>query len=670
MNHLSYLRRSPLPLLLCLKSSHVSLRSISFNPPNRSDANPLPIARTETPFLTVAAEPFFSNIIPPDVYRCNRMLSALGRRRGLDEARALFDRMPQRDVVTYASMITLYLQSGNLPQAEALFWQAPARNVVLGSAMIDGYVKAGRIDEARKIFDAMPDRNVVSWTSLVSGYCRVGRTDEARRLFDQMPERNVVSWTTMVFGYARNGMLIEARELFDRMPERNVVSWTAMIRGCVENGRIREARELFDRMPHRNVYSWNVMISGYLDTKQASEAMDLFQLMPQRNAISWTVMVTGLARNGLMEKAREFFDMMPKKDTAAWNAIITAYAEEGRMSDVQELFDLMPDRNVVSWNVVIHGYAKNGYREEALRLFLIMLRSPVKQNETTLTSVLGMCQSNVEVKQIHGQAIKIGYERDTSLMNALVTMYSRSGDLGSAWLAFKTLDAKDVVSWTSMILACSHHGHGDCALEVFAQMLRRGAKPDGITFVGVLSACSHVGLVDKGKRIFNSMSRAYGLEPKAEHYSCLVDLLGRAGLVEEAKEVVSEMPQGELDEAVLGALLGACRVHEKIEVASHVGEELIELDPSGSGGYVLLANVFASHGKWNDVARVRKVMREKKVKKVPGFSQIEVKMRNHVFYVGDRSHPQAKEIYGMLKEVLLPQMKEMEYLHMIQSLPN
>lgn len=588
------------------------------------------------------------------------MLSAVGRSRGVDEARALFDWMPQRDVVTYASMITLYLHSGDLPQAEALFWRAPARNVVLESSMIDGYVKAGRIDEAQKIFDAMPDRNVVSWTTLVSGYCRVGRIDEARRLFDQMPERNVVSWTTMVSGYARNGMLTEARELFDRMPEKNVVSWTAMIRGCVENGRISEARELFDRMPYRNVYSWNVIISGYLDGKQATEAMDLFQLMPRRNAVSWTVMVTGLARNGLMEKARELFDMMPKRDTAAWNAIITAYKEEGRMSDVQELFDSMPERNVVTWNAVIDGYARNGYREEASRLFLIMLRSPVKQNETTLTSVLGMCQSTAEVKQIHGQASKIGYERDTSLVNALVTMYSRSGDLGSAWLAFKGLVAKDVVSWTSMILACSNHGHGDHALEVFAQMLRHGAKPDGVTFVGVLSACSHVGLVDKGKRIFDSMSRAYGSQPKSEHYSCLVDLLGRAGLIEEAKEVVGEMPRGEVDEAVLGALLGACMLHEKkIDVATHVGEELIELHPSGSGGYVLLANVFATHGRWNDVARVRKMMREKKVKKVPGFSQIEINMRIHVFYVGDRSHPRAKEIYGMLEELLLPQMKEM-----------
>ncbi|KAJ0989730.1 hypothetical protein J5N97_008086 [Dioscorea zingiberensis] len=525
-----------------------------------------------------------------DVRDCNSRLLSLGRLRDVTGARQLFDRMPHRDVVTYTSMISIYLKNGEILEAERLFWEMPERNVIAESAMIDGYAKAGRIGDAQMVFDCMPVRNVYSWTSLVSGYCRIGRVDEAWKIFEQMP--------------------------------------------------------------------------GYLDSNRTSEAIELFRLMPQRNMISWTTMVTGLAQNGLIERAREFFDQMPGKDIAAWNAMITAYVDKGFVAEAHELFDRMPDKNVVSWNAMINGYVKNDCQEEAMRLFRLMLLSPVKRNETTLTSVLVACKCIAEIMQLHALASSLGFESDTSLTNALVTMYSRSGDLASAHLAFKGLVMKDVVSWTSMILACSNHGCGEYALQIFAQMLRHGEKPDGITFVGVLSACSHIGLIEKGKTIFNSMSLAYNVEPKAEHYSCLVDLLGRGGHVEEAKTVVCKMPPSECDEAVLGALLGACRVHNEIEVARRVGEQLIRLEQSGSGSYVLLANVYASCGMWTDVGRVRKMMKEKKVKKVPGYSLIEVNMRCHLFYAGDQSHLHAKEIYEML-QLVLPQMKKMHVLPLL-----
>lgn len=605
----------------------------------------------------------------PTTYDFNQRLAALGRRGNIEEARKLFDHMPQRDLITYSTMISLYLKNGDFPKAELLFNRLPERNVIVDSAMIDGFSKAGRIDNARKLFDAMPSRNVFSWTSLLSGYCRVGRITEARKVFGEMPVRNVFAWTTMVLGYARNGRLDEARELFDRMPERNVVSWTAMVKVLVESGRIDEAREVFDRMPNRNAYSWNVMISGYLDAGKVGQAIELFELMPERNTVSWTAMVTGLARNGCVERARKFFDRMSRKDIASWNAMITAYGEKGLVNNARELFDMMVERNAVTWNAMIDGYGKIGLREEALKLFLLMLRSPVKPNVTTLTSVLVTQQLVQEVMAIHGRAILLGFEFDTSFVNALVTMYSRSGDLGSTRLAFEELKAKDVVSWTSMILAYSYHGCSSHALQAFARMLRYGVKPDRVTFVGVLSACSHCGLVKKGQMVFDSMSQAFGLEQQAEHYSCLVDLLGRAGKVEEAKAVVSRMQPKDRDKGVLGALLGACRVHDDIDVASKVGEELIRLDQAGSGGYVLLANAYASRGMWSDAARVRKMMKERRVEKVPGISSIEVKMRSHVFCVGDRVHPQADEIYAMLDEVLVPQMKGVVgHMECIQSL--
>ncbi|RVW15565.1 Pentatricopeptide repeat-containing protein [Vitis vinifera] len=220
-------------------------------------------------------------------------------------------------------------------------------------------------------------------------------------------------------------------------------------------------------------------------------------------------------------------------------------------------------------------------------------------------------------------------------------MYSRIGDISSSRIAFESLKAKDVVSWTAMLLAFTYHGHGDHALHVFGHMLKSGTKPDEITFVGVLSACSHAGLVKKGQKLFDSMSRAYGLEPRAEHYSCLVDILGRAG-----------------------------QVAWNVEMADYIGQKLIELQPNSSGGYVLLANVFAARGNWDEFAEVRKKMKDRNVRKVPGFSQIEVKGKCHAFFAGDKSHPQVEEIYELLREKLLPIMHEMGYSQWNQFVPS
>ncbi|XP_050209147.1 pentatricopeptide repeat-containing protein At1g09410, mitochondrial-like [Mercurialis annua] len=594
-------------------------------------------------------------------YESNKKITSLGRHGKIKEARKVFDEMPNRDIFSYASMISVYLKNKDLSQAERLFMEIPERNVVADSAMISGYVKAGRVDKAREVFDRMMDRNVVSWTSLVSGYFKIGNVNEAMKLFYQMPEKNVVSWTTVILGYADNGLVDQARDIFDQMPEKNIVAWTVMVKSYVENDKIDEAFEVFHRMPLRNLYAWNVMISGCINADRLDEAMQLFNTMPQRNEVSWTTMVMGLARNGMMEIARRYFDQMPTRDIAAWNAMITAFVDRGSMVEASELFYLMPEKNVVSWNAMIDGYARNGPESDSIKHLILMLQSNFKPNETTITSVLTACNSIVELMQAHGLVFHLGFQHDTLLANALITMYSRRGDIFSARSIFDQVETKDVVSWTSMILAYSNHGFGRHALQVFARLLRSGAKPDKITFVGVLSACSHAGLVKKGEMLFHSMTCAYGVEPTAEHYSCIVDILGRAGQVDRALKVVSEMPAHECDGAVLGALLGACRLHKDVELANQIGKKLIEIEPTSSGSYVLLANAYAACGKWNEFAEVRKKMKERNVGKEPGFSQIVVKGKSHVFLVSDRCHPQLEEIYYFLNEKLLPQMRGMGY---------
>ncbi|KAF8708804.1 hypothetical protein HU200_030193 [Digitaria exilis] len=574
---------------------------------------------------------------------------------------AALDETPDQDAISYAAKVGRHLKNRDLPAAEALFHKAPAaaRGLHLDTVMLGGYVKAGRVDRARELFDGMPVNNVVAWTSMVSGYCSAGRVDEARRLFDVMPGRNVVSLTAMVQGYASNGMLKEAREMFDRMPERNVVAWTVMVKAYADSGHIQEALELFDRMSERNAYSWNAMISGLLCAAKVDEAVQVFEKMPCKSVVSWTIMVTGLAKNGFACRARELFDRMPAKDTAAWNAMITAYTNSGQLNEAQRLFNSMPAKNLVTWSTIIEAYSKNERKVEALNFFLLMRRSAVSPNISTLISILVISESMMEVKQIHGLAVTLGLLSETSLGNALLTMYSRCGDLLSAWLAFKRLEEKDTITWTSIMQAFANHGCGYHALQGFAQMLRHGCKPTSTTFTAILSACSHVGLVDKGRKMFKSVYHVYGLEPTIEHYSCLVGLLGRAGYVREAKELVDGMHPGMRDEAILGTLLGACMMHNEVEVAREVGEDLVRFEPSDSGRHTLLANVFASHGMWDETANVWKIMRGSKMKKTPGCSQIEANMRNHMFYSRDQEHPQCAEIYEMLNDIVVPQMKDL-----------
>ena len=595
------------------------------------------------------------------LHKLNAEISILGRHGKVKEARNVFDEMPHRDVVSYNSMIAVYLKNKDLPRAESMFKAMPHKSIVAESAMIDGYAKAGRLEDARKVFVEMSERNVFSWTSMVSGYFGCGRVDEGIRLFCEMPEKNVVSWTAVVSGLARNGLVDQARKFFDLMPEKNVIAWTAMVKSYLDNGCFGKAYKLFLEMPERNIRSWNIMISGCFSANRVDEAIVLFESMPDRSHVSWTAMVSGLAQNKMIGAARKYFDLMPNKDVAAWAAMITAYVDEVLMDEASELFNLMPEKNVVTWNMIIDGYARIGDEGEALRLFILMLRSCFRPNETTMTTVVTSCDGMVELMQAHAMIIRLGFEHDTWLTNALITLYSKSGDLCSARLVFELLKSKDVVSWTAMIVAYANYGHGHHALQLFARMLVSGIKPDEVTFVGLLSACRHAGLVNQGRRLFDSIKGTYNLNPKAEHYSCLVDILGRAGLVDESMDVVSTIPPSERDEAVLVALLGACKLHGDVTIANSIGEKLLEFESSSSGGYVLLANTFAAEGQWDEFAQVRKRMRERNVKKIPGYSQIQVKGKNHVFFVGDRSHPQVEDIYRMLQHNLQPLMREMGY---------
>ncbi|XP_058104633.1 pentatricopeptide repeat-containing protein At2g45350, chloroplastic [Magnolia sinica] len=461
---------------------------------------------------------------------------------------------------------------------------------------------------------------------LVSFYVRCGFVELARRVFDRMPERDSISWNSMIDGYLKNGMVGVARELFDMMGdgEKNLVSWNSMISGYarLEEG-VEVAREMFDQMPERDLVSWNSMIDGYV-------------------------------KCGLLEDAHELFDLMPERDVVTWASMIHGYAKSGSVEAARHLFDEMPERDVVAWNVMVAGYVQNGHCVDALKLFQKMrFGSNLSPDHTTLVTALSAAAELGRIDEgitIHDYIERNKFPLDGKLGVALIDMYSKCGRIENAARVFENLEHKSVDHWNAMIGGLAIHGLGELALHLFMEMEKSSIKPDDITFIGILSACSHAGLVKEGLMCFELMRRLYNVEPKVQHYGCIVDILGRAGHLEEAKKLIEEMPIKPND-VVWRALLSACRNHGNFSIGQQAAKQLIELDSCNSSSYVLLSNLYAGVGMWSDASKVRMMMKEREMRKIPGCSWIELNGTVHEFVVGDKSHPQAKEIYVMLDKI-------------------
>eukprot|EP01018_Ginkgo_biloba_P008769 Gb_30993 [translate_table: standard] len=570
-------------------------------------------------------------------------------------------------------------------------------DICVGSALINMYIKCKNTETARKVFDKMPERDVVSWTAMIAGYAQNGDVDEAFKLFHKMPERNVVSWNAMIVAFDHNGQFGEALKLFLQMQATNVVpdsdTFATVLAACanlaaLDNGKeihkeiIRsgfqsnvfvgsalvdmyvkcedtdDAVQVFDRMPERNVVSWTAMISGYAQIGYVDEALKLFEKMPERNVVTWTVMITAYAKNGNVDEALKLFQAMPVRNVVSWNAMIagyatsghfdkalklfrqlqlTGYAHNGLLNEALKLFQKMPEQNVVSWTAMISGYSKNGQFEEALKFFQQMQLTGVKPDLDTFASVLPACAHMAALHQgreVHGGIIRSGFKADVFVGSALVDMYAKCGIVEDACKVFDKMPEQNVVSWTAMIVGYALHGCGKKALQLFEKMQRSGMKPNPVTFVGVLSACCHAGLVGDGWKYFHSMSRDYYITPEVEHYCCMVDLLGRAGQLDEAQDIINNMPI-KPDSAVWGSLLGACKIHSNVELGEDVAERLFQLDPKNAAHYVLLSNIYAAAGRWDDKEKIRKMMKDRRVTKMPGLSWIEVNTKVYVFLSGD-----------------------------------
>ncbi|KAM1018685.1 hypothetical protein FF1_040148 [Malus domestica] len=442
---------------------------------------------------------------------------------------------------------------------------------------------------------------------------------------------NVYVNNTLMRVYAVCGVMKWVRMVFDESPQRDLVSWTTLIQGYVKMGFPREGVEAFFRM---------------CDAEMRADEMTL------------VIVLSACSKLGDLSLGRKIsgyiYDNGVCRDVFIGNALVDMYLKCGDADFARKVFNEMPVRNVVSWNSMIAGLAHQGKFKEALDAFREMQIMGVEPDDVTLVGVLNSC-ANLGVLEmgewVHAYVDRNQIEADGFIGNALVDMYAKCGSIDRALRVFQGMNRRDVYSYTAMIVGLAMHGEVAMALDIFAEMPRVGIEPDEVTFIGVLAACSHGGLVAEGQKYFREMSSVYKLRPQTEHYGCMVDLLGRAGLINEAEEFVENMPI-EPDAFVWGALLGACRIHGKVELAESVMKKLLKVEPERDGAYVLMSNIYSSANRWRDAVKLRRAMKGKNVKKTPGCSSIELDGIVHEFRKGDKSHKRSKEIYKLLEEIM------------------
>lgn len=357
---------------------------------------------------------------------------------------------------------------------------------------------------------------------------------------------------------------------------------------------------------------------------------------------------------GCVLDARFVFDEISYRDVVLWNVMVAAYVRVGDIDGACVMFDRMPERNVVSWTTMIAGYAQMNRSREAISVFRRMqVEDSIEPDEIALLAVLSACTQLGALdlgEWIHSYIDRKRLHKIVPLMNALIDMYAKSGNIEKAVELFENMNSKSVVTWTTLIAGFALHGLGDEALTMFRRMERENIKPNDVTFLAILSACSHMGLTDLGRWYFERMSSDYHIKPKIEHYGCMVDLLGRAGCLEEAHNLIREMPF-EANAAIWGALLAAARSHGDVELGELALRHLIEVEPHNSGNYTLLSNIYAANEKWDEAGKLRKVMKDGAITKVPGGSSIEVDGRVHEFTSRDGAHPCFARIYEALHEI-------------------
>ncbi|KAK9116369.1 hypothetical protein Sjap_015316 [Stephania japonica] len=601
------------------------------------------------------------------------------------------------------NLITLYSKFNRLSYARHTFDQIPHPNLFSWNNILSAYSKSGRLLEMRQLFDRMPIRDAISWNCVISGYANYGSREATVNVYKMMLRNDEgseslsrITFSTLLILASRQSCIGLGRQVHGQILKFGfggyVFVGSPLVDMYSKAGFIFDAKKVFEELPERNLVIYNTMISGFLRCGMIEDSKKLFGVMPERDSISWTAMVTGLTKNGLDKEALDVFREMQmeglvvdqytfgsaltacggrrgveqgmqihayviRKDymdnVFVGSALVDMYLKCGNIKSAETIFERMTCRNNISWTAMLVGYNHNGLSEEAVKIFCNMQRNGIESDDFTLGSVISSCANLASLEegtQFHGQALVSGLRSFTTVSNALITLYGKCGSIKDSHQLFNEMHVKDEVSWTALVCGYAQFGKAVETISLFEEMLANGLKPDGVTFIGVLSACSRAGLVDKGYQYFDSMVNDHRIVPVPDHYTCMIDLLSRAGRLEETKDFINQMP-ARPDAIGWATLLSACRLHGNIEIGKWAADSLIELEPQNPASYVLLSSMYAAKEKWDDVAHLRRGMRNMGARKEPGFSWIKYKNKVHVFSADDCSHDYSDQIYAKLDKL-------------------
>ncbi|KAJ8442106.1 hypothetical protein Cgig2_007944 [Carnegiea gigantea] len=557
-------------------------------------------------------------------------------------------------------------------------------DLCVGSALVDMYVKGFEdLGSAQKVFDTMPERNVVVWTLMITRFVQMGFPEKAIELFLEMErsgcEPDRFTFTSVVSACSELELLALGKQLHSRAVRSGLTTDSSvgcglieMYAKCAAPDSLACSRKVFGQITGHNVLSWTSIIAACAQSEgYEKEALELYI-----NMIEGPVQPNDFTLASVLKACAALCDPLiggqvhchAVKLGLAWddfvgNSVISMYSQTRRVEQARKAFDLLSEKNLVSYNTLLDGYARNLDPNAAFELVHELENTEREVDAFTFTSLLGAAASICSVskgEQIHGRIMRMGFKSNLHIWNALISMYSRCGNIEAAYKVFSEMGDQTIVSWTSMITGFAKHGFASKALNMFDQMIKAGVKPNEVTFVAVLLACSHVGMVSEGKKHFDSMFKEYGLVPRMEHYACMVDLLGRSGFLVEALEFINSMPIM-ANSLVWRTLLGASLLHGDTEIGEHAAKMVIKQDPNDPASYTLLSNLYASEGQWENVQKIRTDMKDKNLRKEAGCSWIESNNRVHKFLVGDTSHARAPEIYEKLDEVIC-EIREMGYV--------
>ncbi|XP_068660162.1 pentatricopeptide repeat-containing protein At4g33170 [Aristolochia californica] len=616
-----------------------------------------------------------------DVSKWNKTMSTYLREGAFDKVVECFTAMKsfhtRSDGITFAVVLCGVAGANNFDMGSQIHCLIVKLgldfDILVANNLINMYAKTGYLDYSGRVFYEMDELDLISWNTMISSYVQGGLGEEAIAFFMDlfhsavMPDHVTLSSVLRACGAVTNGTIFGKQVHVLALKSGNLMDvfvLTSLLDYYAKNGRMEEADYLFNILNNSlfDLGSLNALMAGYVANGNYVKALKLFCLVQNYGEQSdhFTLATAFKACSSLvsLEHGKQIHAHSVKvgfdSDVCVSSGILDMYLKCGNTRDASIVFDNISEPDHVAWTAMISGCVDTGDEEYALQLYQRMRSSGLQPDEYTFSTLIKACSCLTALeqgRQIQANAIKLEQLSDTFVGTSLIDMYAKCGCIEDSYKLFKRMGVRNITSWNAMIVALAQQGNGEEALYLFREIRSLGIQPDGITFIGVLSSCSHSGLVSESYRYFDLMCKDYNIEPKVEHYACLVDVLARAGLVSEAEKLIETMPF-EGSASMYRALLGACRVKGDLEIGKRVADRLMQLEPTDSSAYVLLSNIYARAQEWDEVARAREMMRKRSVKKDPGYSWIQVKNKVHIFLVDDKSHPESDAIYDKVEDLM------------------